>query len=176
MTVQRCTSFSASLLVIAALMPWPAAAQIANTPRPDASGDFVSSHLQGTRQKYHQLLWLVVAHDPDGLNCRLAADNEEAPVSLEYGPILESFVTNPAGDAIVIHSGKPWLNTTVKDSHKGRRQMASPITVHDRRPPSQRSKPLTCVVRANAAFIAPINMSSFREQQERGVSFIAVPR
>jgi hypothetical protein len=129
-----------------AALPWAGVlAQRAEIPRADPRGDFFSILIQGQRDPYPQRQWLVVARDPDGLNCRDGRGRVLAV--LAYGSVVDSDLSGTAGNAIVLVAGRPWLRLIVDPFDLQR----------DLRPPAQRNRALNCQVRANMTYVAPLN-------------------
>jgi hypothetical protein len=136
----------------------PVSAQRADVPATDRSGNFRSTRMQGNRGVYQQTYWLVVDRDPAGLNCRNSKFRSRGPslqkqeVTLQPGAIIKADHYALDDDAISIVEGETWLRVIVNQAamqYDGRRQ--------------ERDKPYQCYVRANASFIAPINISDLRE-------------
>ena len=129
-------------------------AQRAESPLPNASGDFVSSQTQGNRGPYEVRHWLIVDRDPEGTHCRSLASHQ--PIArLFYGDLVVTDTPEHGLDqAVVIVNGRPWLRL----SRPGWRL----LDVSQRR-----STPFACLVRANAAFIAPVNGTDLFEIEER---------
>ncbi|MEO0867644.1 MAG: hypothetical protein AAFY17_04180 [Cyanobacteria bacterium J06642_11] len=117
-----------------------AQAQMADVPRFDANGDFLSARVQGNRGTYPHRQWLVIEPDASGLNCRNA--NGDVVVTLAYGAVIDSAFED--GEAITQVNGRPWLKVTT--SLMDVRQTANDFAVS-----------YTCYVRANQRYIAPIN-------------------
>jgi hypothetical protein len=134
-----------------ALLPWTSAgAQIADVPPANANGDFISSRLPGSRSAYPQRQWLVVERDPAGLNCR--DQRGQVVASLAYGAVVDSDLKGDGTEAIVVMAGRPWLQL-----------LAHPFDLQqDLRPQGQRLQPVACRVRANGAYLAPLNPDSLQ--------------
>ena len=135
-----------------------AQAQWADVPRRDASGDFLTTRVQGNRGYYQQMYWLVVDPDPEGLNCR-PVDGGEVLVKLDYGGIVMTRIQSAETNAITLRDGLPWLNVTLT-------RMTSPVL--DLRQGKERIGSYHCQVRAHADFVAPINLSALDEFHRRG--------
>ena len=135
-----------------------AQAQWADVPRMDASGDFLTTRVQGNRGYYQQMYWLVVDRDPEGLNCR-PVDGGEVLVKLDYGGIVMTRIQSAEINAITLRDGLPWLNVTLT-------RMTSPVL--DLRQGTERIGSYHCQVRAHADFVAPINLSALDEFHRRG--------
>jgi hypothetical protein len=129
----------------------PALAQRADVPEVDRDGNFRSSRVQGNRGFYQQTHWLVVDRDPSGLNCREMPQGKPYAV-FRYGDIVKANHFEPGDDAISIMNGQTWLRVTSQETWK---------IVN----PAQRGRDRTveCIVRANSAFIAPINLDDLRD-------------
>ena len=130
-----------------------AQAQWADVPRRDASGDFLTTRVQGNRGYYQQMYWLVVDRDAEGLNCR-PLDGGEVLVKLDYGGIVMTRIQSAETNAIILRDGLPWLNVTLT-------RMTSPVL--DLRQGTERIGSSHCQVRAHADFVAPINLSALDE-------------
>jgi hypothetical protein len=129
---------SASLVLLLHLlfsMVGAAYGQVKDVPNYDRAGDFRSTRVPGNRGPYQHLLWLVIDRDPKGLNCRDFRGSVVA--SLTYGTVVRTSVNTINDDGIRLIDGEAWLKVT-----------ASPGD------PRQR---YVCYIRANAAYIAPIN-------------------
>ena len=50
------------------------------------------------------MLWIVIDRETDGLNCRRALRGQLASLSFDYGSILVSDVSAPAGDSIDLYA------------------------------------------------------------------------
>jgi len=84
-----------------------AIAQMAEVPKANTKGDFMTAKVQGNRGLYNNINWLVV--DPESLNCRNTPEGT-VKVKLMSGAIINAlFSNNGKGDAIVIKNGQPWL-------------------------------------------------------------------
>ena len=124
--------------------PLVAKAQSADVIRPGPDGDFRSIQVPGNRGSYTQRYWLVVDRDPRGLWCR---DPWGRPsIALKYGSVIESS-SNTA--PLQIRQGKSYLQVSIKPED----------ILYDARLRGARNSN-TCLVRANSAFIAPINPDS----------------
>ena len=138
-----------SLLFTALLVTGPPlAAQLADVPIPDGEGNFRTSRIAGMRGDYQQRQWLVVERDPQGLNCR--DGKGRIPVALRYGSVIDSDLRQDPIEAVTIERGLPWLRVIVNPAD----------LLRDHRPPASRNRPLSCLVRARADLIAPINPDS----------------
>ena len=127
-----------------------ARAQRAEPPFPDPAGNFNSSQTTGNRGLYEVRHWLVVEADPNGTNCRDPREGMRPLTKLFYGDLLETDTPVRGGlkQAVERHNDKPWLR----------------IRLPNWRIASRKSPGLsTCVVRANAQFIAPVNGSDLDE-------------
>ncbi|HAN73519.1 MAG TPA: hypothetical protein DCQ51_02285 [Planktothrix sp. UBA8407] len=114
-----------------------AMAQMAEVPRPNTKGDFITAKVQGNRGLYNNINWLVV--DPQYLNCRNTPEGT-VKAKLDSGAIMTAlFSNNGKGDAIVLKNGQPWLKVE---------------SIH---PYGSRLNSGVCYVRANLKYIAPIN-------------------
>jgi hypothetical protein len=114
-----------------------AMAQMAEVPRPNTKGDFITAKVQGNRGLYNNINWLVV--DPQYLNCRNTPEGT-VRTRLESGAIMTAlFSNNGKGDAIVLKNGQSWLKVE---------------SIH---PYGPRLNSGVCYVRANLKYIAPIN-------------------
>ena len=131
-----------------------ALAQRAEPPLPNASGDFVSSQTQGNRGLYEVRHWLMVDRDPEGTHCRSLATHQ--PIArLFYGDLVVTDTPEHGlQQAVVMVNGRPWLRL--------RRPGWRLLDVSQRG-----STPFACLVRANAAFIAPVNGTDLFEIEER---------
>ncbi len=134
--------FKATLIGLTLTLSTPALAQMAEVPRPNGRGDFITARVLGNRGTYLQRQWVVVDADPNGLNCRDSSNR--ALVRLSYGAIIDSVPRGGKSDAIRTWGGQPWLEVRVQlfDVHK---RLA------------ERRDSYTCFVRANTRYIAPIN-------------------
>ena len=128
-------------------------AQWADVPHRDASGDFLTTRVQGNRGFYQQKYWLVVDRDPEGLNC-WPVDDGEALVKLDYGGIVMTRIESADTNAITLREGLPWLNVTLT-------RLSSPLL--DLRQGAERIGSYHCQVRAHSDFVAPINLSAVDE-------------
>lgn len=146
------------VLVCSSFVCGPVSAQRADVPATDKSGNFRSTRMQGNRGVYQQTYWLVVDRDPAGLNCRNSKFSARGPslqkqeVTLQPGAIIKADHYALDDDAISIVEGQTWLRVIVNQQatqHDGRQQ--------------ERGKSYQCYVRANASFIAPINISDLHE-------------
>ncbi len=117
-------------------------AQVAETPRPNASGDFRTAMVQGNRGMYQNRKWLVT--DTTDLNCR-TSPNGTIRSRIIPGAIVTAQFTQ--GDAIVFQNGSPWLRVRGTD----------PLAFA-----AQGQTLGTCFVRANLRHIAPINEDAIR--------------
>jgi hypothetical protein len=114
-------------------------------PLANANGDFLSTRLPGNRSAYPQRQWVVVERDPAGLNCR--DGRGQVLALLAYGAVVDSDLKGDDSEAIVVMAGRPWL-----------RLRAHPFDLRqDLRPQGQRVHPVACLVRAHAAYLAPLN-------------------
>jgi len=140
-----------------ALLPWTSAgAQIADVPLANANGDFLSTRLPGNRTAYPQRQWVVVERDPAGLNCR--DERGQVVALLAYGAVVDSDLKGDGTEAIVVMAGRPWL-----------RLLAHPFDLRqDLRPQAQRVHLVSCRVRANAAYLAPLNPDTLQPLGEQG--------
>ncbi len=145
----------------------PCVVEIADVPHADEKGDFMISRVMGHLGEYHQILWIVIDCGPDGLNCRRALRAQLASVSFDYGSILIIDNSGPPGDAIELYNDQLWLRVSVSS-----RQMK---LIFDHRPLSDRRRTFSCLDRANADSITPINMSACEVQRQRDIPFIPVP-
>jgi len=141
----------AGVLLITSTWLNPALAQRADVPQVDRNGNFRSSRVQGNRGFYQQTHWLVVDRDPAGLNCRKMPQGKPYAV-FQYGDIVKANHYEPGDDAISIMNGQTWLRVTSQEWWR----------IID---PSQsgRDRKVQCIVRANSAFIAPINLDDLRD-------------
>ena len=135
-----------------------AQAQWADVPRRDASGDFLTTRVQGNRGYYQQMYWLVVDRDAEGLNCR-PLDGGEVLVKLDYGGIVMTRIHSADTNAITLREGLPWLNVTLT-------RLSSPLL--DLRQGAERTGSYHCQVRAHSDFVAPINLSALDELRRCG--------
>ncbi len=125
-------------------VPMAAIAQVAETPRTDASGNYSTASVQGNRGNYPNKKWLVVDSTP--LNCRTSPNGDVRSTVAPGALLTAEFVDR---EAIVNQSGSSWLRVTGTD----------PLTYAVRR----RNGSLgTCFVRANQRFIAPVNTESLQ--------------
>jgi hypothetical protein len=133
-------------------------AQRADVPRADRYGNFLSTRMQGNRGVYQQTYWLVVDRDPAGLNCRLSRQSfrgrasQNEGVALQRGAIIKADHSSSDDEAISIVDGKTWLRVVVHQN-----------TMHYDARRERRNEPYSCYVRANSAFIAPINVDDLME-------------
>ncbi len=152
------------LVVITGAWPvLPAMAQRADVVRPAANGNFLTTKVQGNRGEYHQMLWLVIDQDRNGLNCRSLGGDAVPLVSLDYGSILRTAIAQSQLNGIVFQDDQAWLPVDV--GPRG-------TFVFDHRPLQARGEMLRCKVRANAALITPINPDAFDETAAPGVRTI----
>ena len=131
-----------------------ALAQRAEPPLPNASGDFLSSQTQGNRGLYEVRHWLMVERDPEGTHCRALATHQ--PIArLRYGDLVVTDTPEHGlQQAVVMVNGRSWLRVRLPGWRL--------LDVAQR---SQAS--VACLVRANAAFIAPVNGSDLIEMAEQ---------
>ena len=131
-----------------------ALAQRAEPPLPNASGDFLSSQTQGNRGLYEVRHWLMVDRDPEGTHCRSLATHQ--PIArLHYGDLVVTDTPEHGlQQAVVMVNSRPWLRVRLPGWRL--------LDVAQR---SQAS--VACLVRANAAFIAPVNGTDLFEIEER---------
>ena len=127
--------------------PRPLWAQRADSAAFDRQGDFHSSRIRGNRGFYQQRYWLVVDTDRRGLNCR---DQRRLVARFSYGDVLMADVPLASGEAIVQIDGHTLLR--VVDERSYLRIGADKISAN---------RQFSCLVRANAKYIAPINMEDF---------------
>jgi len=146
-----------ALALCSILFSYPAFAQRADVPEFDKDGNFRSTRVQGNRGFYQQLYWLVVDRDPNGLNCRKFTPNDNPEVSLSYGAVIKTDIYGRDDDAISIRNGQTWLRVQVIEGFH-----------YDHRT-TGRNEPYSCIVRANASFIAPINNDDFRDDEVKRV-------
>lgn len=137
-----CACLSLSLL----LLPAGARAQSAEVVRPDARGEFTRTRISGARGTVPQRFWLVVDPDPRGLLCRDAGGR--AQIALRAGSVVELAVPEQQPAALPLLS-KPTLLVAVK-----------PVDILVDARLQNRGQAAVCRVRANSAFIAPIQMDS----------------
>ena len=130
-----------------------ALAQTADVIRPDAQGDFRSISEPGPRGSVVQRYWLVVDADPRGLHCRDALGR--AWIRLRYGSVLQLDQPEQLGAAQLIQ-GKPYLRMAIK----------SVDLLSDRRL-KERGQSAVCFVRANRAYVAPIQPDSLEQMKLR---------
>ena len=124
-----------------------AAAQVADVIRPDPRGDFRSQLIRGPRGAYQQRFWLVVDRDPGGLSCRDPA--WRVVVALRVGAVLETDLQEAKLPALLNRQGIPYLRVRVK-----------PMDILRDNRSGEQGKELSCAVRANTNFLAPINADS----------------
>ena len=129
-------------------------AQVADVMTPDSRGDFRSPLVSGPRGAYPQRYWLVVDRDPQGLWCRDAF--WRPAVALRSGAVLELDLRDPQQPSLLQHRGAPYLRVRVKPMD---------ILVDARL--GERGKELSCVVRANVNFLAPIHPDSLESVRLR---------
>lgn len=129
-------------------------AQVSEVPEADNNGDFNTAIIQGNRGFYTNDWWVVVANSrEDFLNCR-DSPNGEIQQSIIPGAVVTAAFKGPVNlnngqdanydnDAIVMHSGRPWLRVVEYEHgwHPGRN--FTPVG--------------ECYVRANLQYITPIN-------------------
>ena len=131
------------LPILLNFVPIAAIAQTAETPEPDANGNYTTAILHGNRNNtYPNKKWLVVDPDSTYLNCRVRP-NGEVRSRIPPGAIITAELVD--GEAIVNQDGSFWLRIGGTD----------PLII-----PSTRGSLGTCFVRANRQFIAPINGES----------------
>jgi hypothetical protein len=122
-----------------------ARAQVADVVQANRDGDFLTTRIAGHRGFYPQRQWLVVDQDPDGLNCWDAQGRVVA--TLAYGAVVDSDPQGNDGEAILIVAERPWL-----------RLIAHPFDLRkDLRPEALHLGLVSCKVRANAGYVAPLN-------------------
>ena len=124
-----------------------APAQIADVIRPDPRGDFRLLQIRGPRGSYPQRFWLVVDRDPRGLWCRDGAWLRA--VALRYGAVLEADLRASQPPPLLLRHGAPYLRVRVK-----------PLDILVDARVSERGKELSCAVRANTNYLAPIQPDS----------------
>jgi hypothetical protein len=124
-----------------------ASAQIAEVIRPDQRGDFRSLLVSGPRGGSLQRYWLVVDRDPGGLRCRDPAWRVVA--ALRLGAVLEADLQEPRLPALLNRQGVPYLRVRVK-----------PMDILRDDGLVEQGKELSCAVRANMNFLAPIQPDS----------------
>ena len=121
-------------------------AQIADVVRPDEHGEFSSLWIAGARGSTPQRFWLVVDRDPRGLLCR--DEQGRAWIALRYGSVVQ--LDQPERQRTpLLTQGKPTLRLAVK----------AVDILYDARF-RDRGKAAVCWVRANSAFLAPIQEDS----------------
>jgi len=77
--------------------------------------------------------------------------------ALAYGSVVDSDLKGDGIEAIVIMGGRPWL-----------RLLAHPFDLRqDLRPQGQQIHPVACRVRAQAAFLAPVNPDTLQPVGEQ---------
>ena len=118
-----------------------AQAQMADVPKFDVNGDFLSARVLGNRGYYPHWQWLVVEPDAAGLNCRDV--NGAVVVTLAYGAVVDSVFGD--GDAIELVDGQPWLKVSANVMDLRRRVVDEHAIAY------------SCYVRANNRYIAPVN-------------------
>jgi hypothetical protein len=149
--------FSASLLfarsvrcvVVCLTLTGIARAQIAEVIRPDARGDFHSIQVSGPRGTYVQRFWLVVDRDPRGLLCR--DDFGRAWIALKNGAVVTLAPYAPGRPNPLIRDSKPYVRVQVK-----------PMDILQDLRQRERGQEAVCAVRANTAFLTPINHDSLK--------------
>ena len=114
-------------------------AQATEVPRPNTNGDFLTTQMQGNRGTYQITRWIVVDRDSNGLNCRTPANrtimNGQIVARFSYGSVLEAVLEPGSTNAIITgDNNRPWLQVRFSETEG------------------------TCYVRANAKYIAPINL------------------
>lgn len=138
-----------ALLLVGMLSTAVASAQVADVVRPDAQGEFKAIRIDGPRGSSPQRFWLVVDRDPRGLLCR--DERGLARIALRYGAVVE--LEQPEQQlAPLLLQGKPYLLVAAK-----------PVDIlHDARF-MDRGRASSCRVRANSAYLAPIQMESMQQ-------------
>lgn len=124
-----------------------AQAQIAEVIRPDSQGDFRSVQVSGPRGTYIQKYWLVVDRDPQGLLCR--DDRGRARIALRTGAVVALAPDDFRMPNPLLRDSKPYLRVQVK-----------PMDILQDVRHRERGTLAVCAVRANTAFLAPINQDS----------------
>jgi hypothetical protein len=149
----RITSIFIRLSIAIASCTWtsPTLAQRADVPEVDQTGSIRSSRVQGNRGFYQQLYWLVVDSDPAGLNCRLSHTSQPYAV-FQYGDVIRAEHYEPSDDAIFIHNGQKGIRVISQYTWRIR-DLASRAN----------TQTVRCIVRANSAFVAPINLDDLGE-------------
>lgn len=129
-----------------------AKAQSSDVIRPGPDGDFRTIQVPGNRGSYTQRYWLVVDRDPRGLFCR---DPWGRPtIALKHGSVIETSGDTVNTKPLEQRQGKAYLRVNVKPED----------ILYDSRLRGTVNS-ITCVVRANSSFIAPINPDSMRAIQ-----------
>ena len=137
------------LLLASLITAVPALAQRADPFPPDTAGDFHTSQAMGNRGLYEVKFWLVVDPDSEGTNCRSVEDHQ--PIGrFEYWDLVVTDTPKYGlQQAVVTVQGQPWLKVRIP----GWRLL-----------PGRRHPHLaTCLVRANARFLAPVNGSDLSD-------------
>lgn len=136
-------------VLLSLLLPTGAHAQIADVARPNLRGDFASIRVAGPRGSLAQRFWLVVDRDPRGLLCR---DGQgQAWIALRYGAVVELDQPERQREPLLIQ-GQPTLRLAVR-----------PIAILEDARSGERGKPAVCRVRANSAYLAPIQPDSLEQ-------------
>ncbi|MFM9071951.1 MAG: hypothetical protein ACKOOC_00840 [Cyanobium sp.] len=124
-----------------------ATAQVPDVVKPAVDGDFPSISVSGFRGVHPQRYWLVVDRDPRGLLCR---DGQgRGLIALKYGSVIETDLSPSSPSPLSFQQGKSVVRVKVLPIH----------LLFDARL-KHRGTPTTCTVRANTAFIAPVNGES----------------
>jgi hypothetical protein len=124
-----------------------ATAQVPDVVKPAVDGDFPSISVSGFRGVHPQRYWLVVDRDPRGLLCR--NEKGQALLALKYGSVIETDLSPSSPSPLSFQQGKSVVRVKVQPMH----------LLFDARL-KQRGTSTTCTVRANTAFIAPVNGES----------------
>jgi len=141
------------LLALMLGLPQASLAQTADVIRPDMQGDFSTIRIAGARGSYPQRYWLVVDRDPRGLLCR--DPQGRAWIALRYGAALELDQPEQQISPQLIQ-GKAYLRMVVK-----------PVDLlYDARF-KDRGKEAVCSVRANSAYLAPVQPDSLEQLKIR---------
>lgn len=140
------------ILIWSDLSSFSVFAQRADVPEVDKHSNFPSARVIGNRGFYYQTYWLVVDRDSAGLNCLSFTPEAQPQVSLKYGSIIMADMEGQWVDPVFALNGQTWLRVTVNRT----------VLQRDYRE-KERSIPIKCIVRANSAFIAPINQDDLRE-------------
>ena len=143
----RSVAFGCWLASLNLVLASAATAQVPDVVKPAGDGDFPSISVSGFRGVHPQRYWLVVDRDPRGLLCR--NEKGQALLALKYGSVIETDLSPSSPSPLSFQQGKSVVRVKVLPIH----------LLFDARL-KHRGTSTTCTVRANTAFIAPVNGES----------------